>query len=227
MGAMTVYSQDPVKVAAEWERRGARWLHLVDLDKATGSGTDNRAQIEAVIQASRIPVEVGGGVRSLDDVRRWLEAGAERVCVGTKSLDPRFLEEVLAQWPERLVVSVDARGTEVQVEGWRRGSGLSLAEVIDQAAGLGVRRIMYTDIARDGTLAGPNLEGMREVLNQAAGRMGVVASGGVKNKEDVAELAVMAPQGLEGVVVGRALYTGSLSLEDALQSASISQDASR
>jgi phosphoribosylformimino-5-aminoimidazole carboxamide ribotide isomerase len=219
MKAMTVYSDDPVRVAADWESRGARWLHLVDLDRATGAQGDNRDVMEKVISASTIPVEVGGGIRSPEDLRRWTDAGAERICIGTRSLDPPFLEEAIAQAGDRLVVSLDARGDEVQVEGWQRGSGISKRELIGRAAGLGVKRIMYTDIARDGTLSGPNVGGLEEVLDQAGGRMGVIASGGVKETADVQALAALASRGLEGVVVGRALYSGTLSLEDALAAA--------
>lgn len=216
---MTVYSDDPVRVAADWESRGARWLHLVDLDRATGAQEDNHDVMQKVISASTIPVEVGGGIRSLEDLRRWTDAGAERICIGTRSLDRPFLEEALAEAGDRLVISLDARGDEVQVEGWQRGSGISTGELIARAAALGARRIMYTDIARDGTLSGPNLEGLGKVLNQAGGRMGVIASGGVKEKGDVQALAALAGRGLEGVVVGRALYSRSLSLEDALAAA--------
>lgn len=219
MGAMTVYSEDPVKVAADWESRGARWLHLVDLDKATGSSGDNRSSIEKVIRSSGVSVEVGGGVRSFDEIRRWIDVGAERVCIGTRSLDVGFLEKALGEFGERLVVSLDARGSEVQVEGWRRSSGMSIADLIDQAAQLGAKRVMYTDIERDGTLSGPNLESLKEVLERAHSALGVVASGGVKSRQDVAALAQLAELGLEGVVIGRALYSGSLSLEQALQAA--------
>lgn len=219
MDAMTVYSEDPVRTAAEWESRGARWLHLVDLDRATGSGAHNADALEKVIASSGVSVEVGGGLRSLDDVRRWLDAGANRVCIGTRSLERDFLEQALDEFGESVVVSLDARGTEVQVEGWQRGSGLSIATLIEQAADLGASRVMYTDIARDGTLAGPNLGGLREVLDQAGGRIGVIASGGVKRKRDIHALAQMADGGLEGVVIGRALYSGSLTLEDALDAA--------
>lgn len=215
MAAKTVYAEDPLRTAAEWESRGARWLHLVDLDRATGSG-DNTAILEKVIGASGVSVEVGGGVRSLDDFARWVDAGAERVCVGTRSIDPAFLETAAGRFGDHLVVAMDARGDDVQVDGWLRSSGLSTKAAIEQASSLGARRIMYTDIGRDGTLEGPNLRGLESVLEQAAGRLGIIASGGVKTRDDVAALARMAGRGLEGVVIGRALYSGSLSLEDAL-----------
>lgn len=219
MGEMTVYSEDPVRTAAEWEAQGARWLHLVDLDRATGSRDDNRASIEKVIESSQIPVEVGGGVRSLDAARSWIDAGAERVCIGTRSLEPEFLEEAVRELGDRLVVAVDARGSEVQVEGWRRSSGVSTDGVIEQAAALGAKRVMYTDISRDGTLSGPNETELRRVLDLTRGRMGIIASGGVKTGDDVVRLAQLAGLGLEGVVVGRALYAGTLSLQDALEAA--------
>lgn len=219
MGAMTVYASDPVTTAADWEAKGARWLHLVDLDKATGSGSGNGSLVEEVIKRSGVPVEIGGGVRSLEDVRRWVAAGAERICIGTRSLDAEFLKRALDEAGERVVVSLDARGSEVQVDGWKRPSGRSTDELIEQAAELGVRRLMFTDISRDGTLEGPNFEGLEEVLDRAAGRVGVIASGGVTRSEDIANLARLAGRGLEGVVVGRALYSGNLTLADALQAA--------
>ncbi|MGI8425896.1 MAG: 1-(5-phosphoribosyl)-5-[(5-phosphoribosylamino)methylideneamino]imidazole-4-carboxamide isomerase [Actinomycetota bacterium] len=220
MGQMTVYEDDPVATALGWAAGGARWLHVVDLDQATGSGHDNTRTIEAVIKASPIPVEVGGGVRSVERISDWVQKGAARVCVGTKSLEPEFVAEAVREFSEQMVVSIDARGSVVQVEGWKTSSGRSWKETIRSVAELGAKRVMFTDIARDGTLAGPNLEAIEDVLAEVGGRMSVIASGGVSAAEDIASLAGLAPRGLEGVVVGRALYSGDVSLEAALAACS-------
>ena len=219
MADMTVYGDDPVATALEWAGKGARWLHVVDLDRATGSGYDNRAAIEEVIDASPIPVEVGGGVRTVDAIGDWVARGAARVCVGTKSLDAEFVAAAVKEFADHLVVSIDARGSVVQVEGWKTSSGRAWKETIRSVADLGAKRVMFTDIARDGTLAGPNIEAIEEALAAAAGRLKVIASGGISRAQDVSSLAVLAPRGLEGVVIGRALYSGGVSLEDALSAA--------
>ncbi|HMC08564.1 MAG TPA: 1-(5-phosphoribosyl)-5-[(5-phosphoribosylamino)methylideneamino]imidazole-4-carboxamide isomerase [Actinomycetota bacterium] len=213
--AATVYGEDPVATALAWQERGATWLHVVDLDGAITGDPSHAAVIRRVLQAVEIPVQVAGGIRSVDAVERWLEAGAARVCVGTRAVEEGFLSDVLARFRERVVAAVDARGGTVQLAGWRESSSLVTGEVVDRLRRAGVARILFTDIGRDGTLEGPNLPAIEEVLD-ASGSMGVIASGGVARLADVEALVPLAGRGLEGVVVGRALYSGALRLGDAL-----------
>ena len=214
--AATVYGEDPVATACSWQEQGATFLHVVDLDGAITGAPGNAAVVSRIVEAVGIPVEVAGGIRSLAAIEAWLAAGAARVCVGTKALDDRFLTEALAEFGPRFVGAVDARGGFVQVAGWQESSRLTTGEVVARLAGAGVERVLFTDIGRDGTLEGPNLEATREVLEAG---MGVIASGGVSGVGDVEALVALArgyPK-LEGVVVGKALYAGALPLADALR----------
>lgn len=213
MGRKTVYGRDPVQAAEEWVARGARWLHLVDLDGATGSGIDNSGPIGRILDAAIVPVQIGGGIRSMEAIDRWVERGAARVCVGTKSMDFEWLAEAVSEFGDRLVASLDARAGTVRVGGWTEGSGTPTLEALEGMVDCGVSRIMFTDIERDGTLTGPNLEAIEEVLD--AVEVPVIAAGGVTSVGDLEQLATLVPRGLEGVVVGKALYNGNIDLAEA------------
>lgn len=212
--ASTVYSEDPVATARQWQERGASWLHVVDLDGAIGGEAANRAVMHAIIGAVEIPVQVAGGVRSLEAVGDWLDVGAARVVVGTRAIEESFLAEAVPRFGQGLVAAVDSRNGMVQVAGWQESSSLSTGEVLSLLAAAGMPRILFTDIGRDGTLEGPNLPAIREVL--AASDMGLIASGGVAGLADVETLLSIGDPHLEGVIVGRALYARSMALEDAL-----------
>jgi phosphoribosylformimino-5-aminoimidazole carboxamide ribotide isomerase len=213
MDHKTVYGQDPVSAALEWEARGARWLHLVDLDGATGTGIDNSEPIARIIEAAKVPVQIGGGIRSLEAIDRWVDLGVTRVCVGTKSMDFKWLAEAADEFGDRLVASLDTRAGTVRVGGWTEGSGMPTLEALKRMVDAGARRIMFTDIERDGTLTGPNLPAIEEVLDAAD--IPVIAAGGVTNTDDLVDLASLAPKGLEGIVVGKALYNGNIDLAEA------------
>lgn len=213
MGQKTIYGQDPVAAALEWEARGARWLHLVDLDGATGAGIDNSEPIGRIIEAAKVPVQIGGGIRSLEAIDRWVDLGVTRVCVGTKSMDFKWLAEATQEFGDRLVASLDTRAGTVRVGGWTEGSGMPTLEALNRMVDTGVRRIMFTDIERDGTLTGPNLPAIEEVLDAVS--IPVIAAGGVTDTDDLLALATLAPKGLEGVVVGKALYNGNIDLAEA------------
>ena len=212
--AATVYSKDPVATAAGWQERGATWLHVVDLEGAIGGEAANAAVMREIIEAVDVPVQVAGGIRSLAAIEAWLVAGAARVVVGTRAVEEAFLSEAVPRFGEGLVAAVDARNGMVQVAGWQASSSLTIEEVVARLSGAGVARILFTDIGRDGTLEGPNLPAIRGVL--AASNMGLIASGGVAGLADVETLLSLGDPRLEGVVVGKALYSGSLALEDAL-----------
>jgi phosphoribosylformimino-5-aminoimidazole carboxamide ribotide isomerase len=214
MHAQTVYGDDPAAVARGWQERGARWLHVVDLDGATTGTQANAAAVEEVLEAVSVPVQVAGGIRSPEAIARWATLGATRVCLGTRSLDAGFLREALSAFGDLLVASIDARAGEVQVAGWLEGSGARTEEVVARVAEAGVARLMFTAIDRDGTLEGPDFAAIERVLDVSP--VPVIASGGVGTAEHLVRLAALAERGVEGVVVGKALYSGALGLEDAL-----------
>lgn len=220
--AATVYGEDPVATARAWQEEGATWLHVVDLDGALTGDPSNAAVIHRIVREVGIPVQVAGGIRSVDAVDRWLEAGAARVCVGTRAVEEGFFAGVQARlgprFREGVVAAVDARGGTVRLAGWQESSSLGTGEVVERLRRAGVARILFTDIGRDGTLRGPNLPAIEAVLD-AAGPMGVIASGGVSRLADVEALVPLAGRGLEGVVVGKALYSRALRLGDALAAA--------
>ncbi|MEA2587922.1 MAG: phosphoribosylformimino-5-aminoimidazole carboxamide ribotide isomerase [Actinomycetota bacterium] len=212
--AATVYSEDPVAMAREWQERGATWLHVVDLEGAISGEPANAGVMRGIIEAVDVPVQVAGGIRSLDAIDAWLAAGAARVVVGTRAIEEAFLSEAVPRFGQGLVAAVDARDGMVQVGGWQASSSLTTGEVVSRLSGAGVPRMLFTDIGRDGTLEGPNLTAIRDVL--AASGMGLIASGGVAGLGDVETLLSLGHPRLEGVIVGKALYSGSLVLEDAL-----------
>lgn len=209
----TTYAEDPVETARSWERQGAEWLHLVDLDGATGTGRSNAEAVSSILAEARVPVQVGGGIRSMEAISEWIERGVARVCVGTKLLDPEFLEAAVGEFGGRLVASVDARAGKVHRDGWLEGTDSSTLDAVKRFVDAGVSRIMFTDIERDGTLSGPNLEAIEGVLDAAG--VPVIAAGGVTSVDDVRKLAALAPRGLEGIVIGKALYAGTVTLRAA------------
>ncbi|MCG0277996.1 MAG: 1-(5-phosphoribosyl)-5-[(5-phosphoribosylamino)methylideneamino]imidazole-4-carboxamide isomerase [Thermanaeromonas sp.] len=216
--AETVYSEDPVEVAKMWVREGASWLHIVDLDGAFEGRRKNLSLIREIIIAAGIPVQVGGGVRSLDDIEALLTAGAARVILGTVAVtDPTLVAEACAKYGEAIVVGVDCRDGWVATKGWTETSNRRGVEMARELARLGVKRLIYTDISRDGTLKGPNLEAIREVA--LACGLPVIASGGVASLEDIVALRELKPYGIEGVIIGQALYQGKFSLAEAIKAA--------
>lgn len=210
MDRKTVYGADPVQTALEWQDKGARWLHLVDLDGATGTGIDNAEPIGRILDAVRVPVQIGGGIRSMEAIEKWVNRGVARVCIGTKSMDLKFLQKAVTEFGDRLVASLDTRAGKVQVAGWIQGSDTSTMDALQGMLDCGVRRIMFTDIERDGTLQGVNAEAIEQVLD--ATKIPVIAAGGVTDLTDIERLAPLAGKGLDGIVIGKALYSGSIDL---------------
>lgn len=212
----TVYGDDPVAVALRWQSEGAERLHVVDLEGSRDGTPRNQEAIDAVLRAVAIPVQVAGGVRDEATAGRLLSAGADRVVVGTAAVrDPELVAMLLRQHgAEAVIVALDARDGEVRVDGWTAGSGAGVPELGAAMRRLGVTRFLYTDIGRDGALGGPNLDAYRAFVRAIDAR--VLASGGVSGLDDIPALAAT---GAEGVVVGRALYTGALSLPAALAAA--------
>jgi phosphoribosylformimino-5-aminoimidazole carboxamide ribotide isomerase len=199
-----------------WEAEGASWLHLVDLDGAMSSGTENRALAKRIIKALGIPVQFGGGVRTMADFREMLEAGAGRVILGTAAIEnSELLSEALILYQEGIVVGLDAKEGWLVTRGWNQVERLEALAFAQALAKKGVLRAVYTDTLKDGMLAGPNLNATR-LIAEGSG-LKVIASGGVSSLEDLRSLKQLEPYGVEGVIVGKALYEKRFSLEEALE----------
>ena len=209
----TVFGEDPVAMALHWEELGAPRLHIVDLEGARSGIPAEVATVERIVDAVSIPVQVGGGLRILEHANRYLRAGAERVVFGTAAVkDPRLIVEALAMDAAAVVIALDVRDGRVQTEGWLQASAIGPLDLAREMEALGVRRVLSTDILRDGMLTEPNYDGLLEL--QSATGMSVIASGGVASTDQLVRLAQL---GLEGTIVGRALYTGDLELPGALR----------
>ncbi|MBW3573655.1 MAG: 1-(5-phosphoribosyl)-5-[(5-phosphoribosylamino)methylideneamino]imidazole-4-carboxamide isomerase [Actinobacteria bacterium] len=215
--AETVYGDDPVSVARRFADAGAPWIHMVDLDAARTGEAVNRALVAAVAGAIGVRVQTGGGVRDEAAIAGLLRAGVSRVVLGTAAMeDPAMVARAAARHPGAVAVGLDARDGEVAVRGWISGSGVSVLDAARRFDGVGVAALIVTDIDRDGTLAGPDLDGLAAVL--AATSVDVVASGGVGSLDDLRALASLDVGGrrLAGTIVGKALYEGAFTVEEAL-----------
>jgi len=218
----TVYGDAPGEVAARFAAHPLRRLHVVDLDGARSGKPENAAALRAILAAAgRIPVQVGGGMRSLADIEARLGLGVDRIVLGTAALrDPELVRESARRHPGRVAVGIDARDGKVAVQGWLEASDVEARELARRFEDAGVAAIVYTDIARDGMLSGPNLD-QTAALAEAVG-IPVIASGGVGSEEDVRRSCALAGRGVAGLVVGRALYTGAVDLGRALEIAACS-----
>ena len=210
----TVYSDDPVAVARAFAAAGARRLHVVDLDGAFAGLPRNLAVATAIARAVDIPVELGGGIRSMAAIEQVLAAGIAYAILGTAAIEqPELVEEACRRFPGRVLVGIDARDGRVAVRGWAEGTETDAVELAREMGRRGVSQIIFTDIARDGTLAGPNLAALERV---AAAGVPVIASGGVSSLDDLRALAALRDRGVVGAIVGKALYTGAVDLRAAL-----------
>lgn len=209
---ITIFSDDPVQMAIQFRNAGAKYLHVVDLDGARGDGS-NREIIRNIVQAVDIPVQTGGGIRTMADIDEVLGFGVSRVIIGTSAVrDPEFVTEAVKKYGDRIVVGIDARDGYVAIEGWEKTSGYKALDFASKMESLGVKTIVYTDINTDGMLAGPNLFAMEEMVKRV--KMDVIASGGVSSLKDILKLK---ETGVAGVIVGKAIYTGDVDLKQALQ----------
>ena len=218
MDRETVYYQQPLDAARHLAAEGARMIHVVDLNGAVEGHPVHLAELAAICAESGVAVEVGGGLRSLEAVEDAMDAGVERVVIGTKAYeDQDFLQAACRRFPGRVVVGIDARDGKVAVRGWRDDTAMDALELARRCEQDGAARIIYTDISRDGTGSGVNAEQTAQVA-RAVG-IPVIASGGVGSLDDIRALAGFAGDGIEGVIVGRALYNGAFSLADAMAAA--------
>lgn len=217
--AATAYDRNPIAVAEAFEADGARMLHVVDLDSAFGERHSvNRNVARRIINSVRIPVQFGGGMRTPDDVEELILAGANRVVIGTMAAeDPETLAMLVERFGPRIVVGLDSRDGQVMTRGWETAGKLEAVELARDIASLGVERIVYTDVSRDGMLTGPNIEQTCLIAKESG--LKVTASGGVSSLEDISRLASLSEFGIDSVIVGKALYEGRFTIKEALQNA--------
>ncbi|MDP9095525.1 MAG: 1-(5-phosphoribosyl)-5-[(5-phosphoribosylamino)methylideneamino]imidazole-4-carboxamide isomerase [Pseudomonadota bacterium] len=210
----TVYSQDPGAQARAWQQAGCAWLHVVDLNGAFAGQPVNAAAVDAILTAATVPVQLGGGIRDMAGVTRWLVAGVRRVILGSAAVKtPELVREACRAYPDRVAVGIDARDGIVATEGWAESSGVDALELALRFEDAGVAAVIYTDIGRDGMLSGINIEATAMLADRL--ETPVIASGGAGSLDDLKAIAAAAPM-LDGVIVGRALYDGKIELTAAL-----------
>jgi phosphoribosylformimino-5-aminoimidazole carboxamide ribotide isomerase len=215
LNQVTIYSADPVAMALRWQSEGAERLHVVDLDGAVSGVGVNTTVIEQICQALAIPVQLGGGIRDLNTVEKFLSRGVARVILGTVAYrQPEVVATACQRFPGHITVGIDARAGKVAVQGWTEATELEALELARRCAGVGVSEIVYTDISRDGTAQGVNLDATLALARAVP--LPIIASGGVATVRDIERLTSLASEGIVGVIVGRALYTGAVKLAEAI-----------
>jgi phosphoribosylformimino-5-aminoimidazole carboxamide ribotide isomerase len=215
MDKATVYSDDPATTAKHWEAQGAELLHVVDLNGAFAGVPKNLDAIKAIRGAIGIPIEVGGGIRDMPTIRTLVSIGIDRIILGTAAIeDPAFVQEACREFPGRIIVGIDARDGLVAIKGWAEVTKVKAVDLAIQMQDYGVIAIIYTDIKRDGMLSGPNIEATKALAE--ALRIPVIASGGVHTMKDVENLLAVRYSGVSGVITGKAIYSGSLNLKEAI-----------
>ena len=211
----TVYSDDPAAMARHWQDEGGELLHLVDLDGAFAGVPKNKEAILSIVKAVDIPVELGGGIRDLKTIEAYLQLGINQVILGTVAQeDPELVKQACRKFPDKVIVGIDAKDGFVAVRGWSEVTSKRASEMAKELEGFGVSAIIYTDIARDGMLQGPNIETTRLLAESIS--IPVIASGGVSTLEDIKSLIQIESAGVKGVITGKAIYSGSLNLKDAV-----------
>ena len=213
--AETVFADDPAEMALKWAGLGAEFLHLVDLDGALAGEGKNVPVIERILQSVSIPVQLGGGIRNLETIEKLLSLGVTRLILGSAAVkNPQLVEEACKKYPGHIAVGIDAKNGDVAIEGWGKGSGVAATELAKKMAAYGVETIIYTDISRDGMLSGVNVEATA-ALARACG-VPIIASGGVASLEDIRRVKAVESDGVQGCIIGKAIYTGAVDLKEAL-----------
>ena len=214
----TVYSSNPEDVALRWVREGAEYLHVVDLDGALAGKPQNTEVIKKILSSVQIPIEVGGGIRTLETIENTLELGVKRVILGSVAVQNRSLvKEACQRYRDRVVVGIDAKDGITVIDGWGVSGGIPAVELAKELASFGLKTIIYTDISRDGTLSGVNIEATSKLAIESG--VDIIASGGVKSLEDIHELKKREVDGIVGVIAGKSIYEGTLSLSEAIAAA--------
>ncbi len=210
---VTVYGDSPAEMAKKWEAQGGEYIHVVDLDGALKGHGVNADKIREICNSVNVPVQTGGGIRTMEDISAKLAAGVDRVIIGTKAVSDReFVKRAVDKYGEKIVIGIDAKDGMVAIEGWEKTSEFTAVEFAETMVSIGVKTIVYTDIATDGTLAGPNVSAMADMVG--AVNADIIASGGIGSLEHIKSLV---PTGVEGVIVGKALYTEKVSLPEAVK----------
>ena len=210
----TVYSNDPLSMANHWDEEGAQTIHVVDLDGAFQGSPINSEIVKKIIYSSSVDIQVGGGIRTLEAIEKYVKAGAYRVILGTiAQKEPEFVEEACRRFPNKIIIGIDAQNGLVAVKGWVEVSEQKATDLAQKMKGFGIAGFIFTDISRDGMLQGPNLESIKEFAECA--QLPVIASGGVSRLEDIRNLAKLESYGVEGVIIGKALYDKTISFKEA------------
>jgi len=216
LGQATVFNADPADQARTWAAQGFHWLHVVDLNGAVEGRAVNASAVEAILHAVSVPVQLGGGVRAMGDIERWIEAGVSRVILGTVAVrEPEVVRAAARRFPEQIAVSVDVRAGKVAVQGWTEDSNLDAIAVARRFEDAGVSALIITDIDRDGTTLGFDVEAFGEIADRVT--IPVIAAGGLASVDDIVRLKARAGVPIAGAVLGRALYNGAIAPADALQ----------
>jgi phosphoribosylformimino-5-aminoimidazole carboxamide ribotide isomerase len=215
MAAQTVYSEDVTAVAARWQERGAELIHIVDLNGAVDGSPKNLVHIQKILAAVPAKFQVGGGIRTMETIRQYVGLGVSRVVLGTAAVHDRaLLDEACREFPGRIVLGLDAKDGKVAVQGWTSLSPVAAADLLRDLAGYSLAAVIYTDIARDGMLTGPNVAGLRAIAEQSA--FPVIASGGISRMEDLQVIRQIGPR-IHGAIIGKALYDGKIDLQQAIR----------
>ena len=216
MDAETVFSEDPAAMANKWETYGVELIHVVDLDGAVKKSPQNLNAVRTILESVGTPIQLGGGIRNEDTARMYLEMGVKRVVIGTEAIhNPKFVGNLCRTFPDQIVVAIDARNGRVAIEGWTQTTGVDAVELAKQFEDVGVAAINFTDIHRDGMQTGPNIEETRRLAEAVS--IPVVASGGVSTLADIRNALPLQSVGVVGIIVGKALYSGSLDLQAAIR----------
>jgi len=213
---VTIFSDHPSEIAKEWEDAGAKWIHVVDLDGAFSGKPKNYNVIKSIVDAVSRPVQVGGGIRNIDTVREYVKMGVKRIILGTAAFsDQDFLRNACSEFPQEIAVGIDTKNGKIAVKGWTEVIDQSTQEVMRNLHEVGVSVVLNTNIDRDGTMEGINIDGAREFIEQSP--IPVIASGGIATMEDLEKLASIEHLGLYGAILGKSIYTGSINLKEAIQ----------
>ena len=215
MNKETIFSDSPEEMALQWERKGARILHIVDLDGAVYGKPFNKKAIKKIIDTVSVPMELGGGIRDLGTIDEYIDLGIHHIVIGTIAYkNPRLVELACKRYPGQIIVSIDAKDDYVSVEGWTEHTNMSVIDLAKKFEDMGIAALIYTDIKRDGMRSGPNIDEIRRLTKNI--HVGVIAAGGIASIKNIQDLLPLEDYGLRGIITGRALYDGSIKLEEAI-----------
>lgn len=213
----TVFSQDPVEMAKKWESQGASWIHIVDLDGAKSGSPRNFEVIKQIREKVELNIQVGGGIRNSETLKKYFDMGINRLILGSAVVEsPQMLKQAADCYGcERIAIGVDLKDNAVAVKGWTNISEITLDQVLKQIQEIGIKRVIYTDISRDGMMSGPDMNGLKKITD--FGGFSIIASGGISSVEDLERLSCYESRGLEGAIIGKALYSGALRLNELIR----------